>query len=447
MSRLDIFLLDDLNNIKDEIIIAKPNTYQELLTQFGKNIKNLPKCYELYIIGKNSEELKIDNEDKYNKIEDILFLREINQDILQESLFEINKKKLSESQQDKLEEKYNCILCSTTIKNENPYLCYQCQKKFHIKCLDDWDKKCKQENKIFSCPNCRKELPKEKWKKKIDFEGSRIFNANLINKMNELKLNNNMNNNINIIKDKKINELKDEEKKQNEIIQNYEKYIIKTIDIFKNILNKINTIHHSLNLPDNNKLNDLIKFYPLKLQNLYIDNISNIINEELDLFNNNNESHKKYSFVLDNKFSKSLIFKDIQPIIQQKIQQNITVHIHPTVIELIQPIHIPNAKQYGITGLLKFDEFKSKNIIPKEQLIFIEEIFKDNERKFYTPMKKEILEKRTIFNEYENLQKVEVLGEIEPYTLKILEYYNTTILEIEVRRENRYLFKYYVDIF
>ena len=89
----------------------------------------------------------------------------------------------------------------------------------------------------------------------------------------------------------------------------------------------------------------------------------------------------------------------------------------------------------------------TKNIIPKEQLVIIEEIFKDNERKFYTPMKKEILEKRTIFNEYENLQKVEVLGEIEPYTLKILEYYNTTILEIEVRKENRYLFKYYVDIF
>ena len=149
MSSLDIFLLDDLNNIKDEIIIAKPNTYQELLAQFGKSIKNLPKCYELYIIGKNSEELKIDNEDKYNKIEDILFLREINQDMLQESLL------------DSLEEKYNCILCSTTIKNQNPYLCYQCQKNFHLKCLDDWDKKCKQENKIFSCPNCRNELPKE----------------------------------------------------------------------------------------------------------------------------------------------------------------------------------------------------------------------------------------------------------------------------------------------
>ena len=167
----------------------------------------------------------------------------------------------------------------------------------------------------------------------------------------------------------------------------------------------------------------------------------------MDLFNNNNESHKKYSFVLDNKFSKSLIFKDIQPIIQQKIQQNITVHIHPTVIELIQPIHIPNAKQYGITGLLKFDEFKSKNIIQKEQLIMIEKIFKDNERKFYKPMKDEILEKRTIVNEYENLQKVEVLGEIEPYVLTILEYYNTTILEISVRRTHKYFFNNYVDIF
>ena len=85
------------------------------------------------------------------------------------------------------------------IKNENPYLCYQCQKIFYVKCLDNWDKKCKQENKKFFCPNCRNELPKENWNKKIDFEGNRKDNANLMNRINEYKLNNNMNNNINLI--------------------------------------------------------------------------------------------------------------------------------------------------------------------------------------------------------------------------------------------------------
>ena len=227
MSRIDIFLLDNLNNTKVEVNMIKPNTYQELLNQLRNGIKNLPKYYEIYIIGKNNEEIKINNEEQYKSIEDFLFIREINQNILDESLFARNYKRLSESQQDKLDEKFNCLLCSMIIKNENPYLCYQCQKIFHVKCLDNWDKKCKQENKKIFCPNCRNELPRENWNKKIDFEGNRKDNANLMNRINEYKLNNNMNNNINLIKDKKINELKYKEANQNELIKKYEAYIKK----------------------------------------------------------------------------------------------------------------------------------------------------------------------------------------------------------------------------
>ena len=287
MSRIDIFLLDSLNNTKEEVSMTKPKTYQELLVQLRKRIKNLPKFYEVYTIGKNNEDIKINNEEKYNKIEDILFIREINKDMLEDSLYSLNYKRLSESQQEKLDEKYNCILCSMIIKNENPYLCYQCQKIFHVKCLDNWEKKCKEENKKFLCPNCRNELPKENWNKKIDHEGIRKENAILMNKMNEINLNNNMKNNINKVKDKKINELKIKEKKQFSLIELYEKYIKKTIIIFQNILNKINSIHSLLNLKTNNELNNLIEFYPLNLQNLFIDDISNIINQELDLFKNN----------------------------------------------------------------------------------------------------------------------------------------------------------------
>ena len=284
MDRIYIFLLDNLNNTKEEVKMTKPKTYQELLSKLSKN-KNLPKYYEIYTIGKNNKEIKLNNEEKYSKIEDILFIREIK--MLDDSLYSLNYKRLSESQQEKLDEKYNCILCSMIIKKENPYLCYQCQKIFHIKCLDDWDKKCKEENKAFSCPNCRNELPKEKWNKKIDHEGNRNDNANLMNKMNEIKLNNNMRNNINIIKDKKTQELKRKEVEHNELIKVYEKYIKKTIEIFKNILNQINQIHHLLNMPKNNDLNNLISFYPLNIDNLYVEDISNIIYYELDLFKNN----------------------------------------------------------------------------------------------------------------------------------------------------------------
>ena len=281
MSRIAIFLLDNLNNTKEEINMQKPKTYQELLVQLRKKIKNLPKYYETYIIGENNEKITINNEDNYKSIEDFLLIKEINSNQLGESLYGYNYKKLSESQQDKLDEKFNCILCSIVIKNENPYLCYQCQKIFHIKCLDNWDKKCKQENKKFFCPNCRNELPKEKWNKKINFEGYRKDNAILMNKINEYKLN------INIIKDKKINELKNKGINQNELIKRYETYIKQSIYLLKMILNKINSIHRLLNSQSNNELNNLIESFPLNLENLNIDEISNVINEELELFKNN----------------------------------------------------------------------------------------------------------------------------------------------------------------
>ena len=46
MSEIDIFLLDNLNNTKNEVSMIKPMSYQELLNQLGKKIKNLPKFYE-----------------------------------------------------------------------------------------------------------------------------------------------------------------------------------------------------------------------------------------------------------------------------------------------------------------------------------------------------------------------------------------------------------------
>ena len=224
MSKMNIFVLDNSNNEKEEIIIDKPKTYQKLLEYLNQKYK----MYQIFIYDNNNKIL-INDEKKYKIINDIIFIKEI--DNLDKSIFSINYDKLSESKQEILDEKYNCILCSIIIKNEKPYLCYKCQKIFHEKCLKEWDNKCKLQNKILMCPNCRNELSIEKWNKKLDYEDNRIDNANLLNKINEYKLNNNINN---IIKDKKL--------------KKYENYINNIIIIFKNIINKLNIIHNKLKI-------------------------------------------------------------------------------------------------------------------------------------------------------------------------------------------------------
>ena len=130
MSYIYIILLDKSNITKEEANIIKPNTYKDLLIQINQKLKKIPKNYELYIIDKNNIEIKINNEENYKIIEDILFIREIEKINLNPSIFQINYNKLSESKQEILDEKYNCLLCSIIIKNENLYLCYKCQKFF-----------------------------------------------------------------------------------------------------------------------------------------------------------------------------------------------------------------------------------------------------------------------------------------------------------------------------
>ena len=202
MSKLDIFLLDQSNNTKKEFNILKPKTYKDLLNQLGQKYKNISN-FDLFIFDKKNNEIKINNESKFNLLNNILFIREKQENNLKldQSIFEINYNKLSESRQEILDEKYSCILCSIIIKNENPFLCYKCQKIFHEKCLKDWDKKCKSQNKKLICPNCRNELSIENWNKKINYEDNRKEDGNLMNKYNKLK-------------NKII--------KQNELIQKYE---------------------------------------------------------------------------------------------------------------------------------------------------------------------------------------------------------------------------------
>ena len=167
MSKLQIFLLDKFNNAKSEFNIIKPKSLSDLLNQLRQKITNISEYFEIFIIDKNNKEIIIDKEGKYLMIQDILFIRQIDKSILEQSLFRTNFEKLSESNQDILSEKFNCNICTKIIKKEYPYLCYKCQKIFHEKCLKDWDKKCKSLNRKFVCPaGCKNELPIEKWNKK-----------------------------------------------------------------------------------------------------------------------------------------------------------------------------------------------------------------------------------------------------------------------------------------
>ena len=327
MLKMDIFLLDNLNNTKEVVKIIKPKTFEGLLHQINRKFRNLSEYYDLFIIDKNNKEIKIDREEEYFLVEDILFIREINKEILGQSNFEININKLPQSKKDVFEEKYICKICTFIIKNENPLFCYNCQKIFHEKCLAEWDRRCSLQNRNLQCPHCRNNLALENWKKKLDYEDNRKEIAELIEKINENKLNNYMN----IIRDKKINELKIKNSKQHELIKKYEKYIEKTIEIFKYLLNEINIINFILKLKNNNKLNELIIKYPLNLQNLEINDISEVIIEKLLQFKNYiiNYQELELNEIMINyhkemkKLKKSIIYNNNNKINQNNINKNI----------------------------------------------------------------------------------------------------------------------------
>ena len=281
MSNIIIVLLDKSNNIKEDITIIKQKFSGELLQQIIQKFKDPPENYEIFILDKNNNQIKIDNEAKYNLIKDILFIRE-SENLLEESTFQLNYNRLPEFKQDLLEKKFKCILCLEIVKKEKPYLCNKCEQIFHEKCLKDWDKTCKLQNNNLTCPNCRNELPLEKWEIKLDYEENRFNEGQLMAKKNEEILKKNLENSKKFIKDKKLKELINDEIKSKELIKKYEDYIEQTIEIFKNLLIKINSMHSLLELNNNDKLRDLINEYPLNIKNLDINKIKNVINEELE---------------------------------------------------------------------------------------------------------------------------------------------------------------------
>jgi len=366
MSKLDIFLLDNINNVIEEVSINRPRTYPDLERQIMQKFKNLPKSYDKFIF--RNQEIFINQVHKYKNVNDLLFIRDNEGCNVKRSSISVILDNLPASQQQKYEDKFNCTFCLELIKNESPYLCYKCQKIFHQKCLKDWDNKCKSQNKVFNCPNCRNELPIEKWNKKLEHEENRKDFATLINKVYQDKLSYNLYKIIYFIKEKKINDLILNKKKINENLNKYKNYVNKSIAIFNDTINQINSMLTLLNLEKNNRLNELMKILPSNLEK--INDMSNLLNEEFQLLKNkiskNNLENKKN--INNNKYKNLKKNKEIEIFYNKikKLQNNLN-HLNQKNSE-IKPQIIPefkfkesnNQKLYDAYESNGFNTFKQK---------------------------------------------------------------------------------------
>ena len=366
MSKLDIFLLDNINNVIEAVSINRPRTYPDLERQIMQKFKNLPKSYDKFIF--RNQEIFINQVHKYKDVNDLLFIRDNEGCNVKRSSISVILDNLPASQQQKYEDKFNCTFCLELIKNESPYLCYKCQKIFHQKCLKDWDNKCKSQNKVFNCPNCRNELPIEKWNKKLEHEENRKDFATLINKVYQDKLSYNLYKIIYFIKEKKINDLILNKKKINENLNKYKNYVNKSIAIFNDTINQINSMLTLLNLEKNNRLNELMKILPSNLEK--INDMSNLLTEEFQLLKNkiskNNLENKKN--INNNKYKNLMKNKEIEIFYNKikKLQNNLN-HLNQKNSE-IKPQIIPefkfkesnNQKLYDAYESNGFNTFKQK---------------------------------------------------------------------------------------
>ena len=224
--KLDILLVDNSGNTIQELNIKKPETYQELLNIIQTKMK-LPEYYNMYYQNEK-EKIIINNHETYKLAKDILFIYENND--FNKSIFSLNYGQLSAKDKEILDEKYNCIICKEKIKNNKQLMCYQCQNIYHKKCLEDWENRCKLNNKNFSCPKCKYELSLIKWKAKVNYEDEKNNEANMLVELNKNK---------NKIKQNIDNNMYDNYKDKYNILKNeYYKYIENTSNLLKNIFHK-----------------------------------------------------------------------------------------------------------------------------------------------------------------------------------------------------------------
>ena len=290
IQNLNIYLLNEKSNLINETIIVKPKTYEGLLNSLKSNIPNLPESFKIFF-HKNNNKIFINNNADYKLIKnDLIYVVENNNNNInnEESLFSINYNQLSKSKKEIYDNKYNCPICLTHIKNENPYFCYKCQKIYHTNCLNDWDKKRGSPDQILKCPSCNNALPLKEWKKKLDHEENRKNDENILNELNRL---NNLHNNYNI-KGENENKMKELRYEIIKIKEEYNNYIKLTSKILRNIFIKIDEINKLINHPINYNLKRIIDSNQIitlnnNINNLFIQEIEKIKKYIINLNNNN----------------------------------------------------------------------------------------------------------------------------------------------------------------
>ena len=336
---IDIFLLDKLNNLIEEINIIRPKTYEILNQTLKNNLKNLPEYFKLFYPSSNNTEIEIHSDEEYQLLKDTLFIRQLEKIDLQQSIFDIAYNKLDESKRDIFDEKYNCFICSENIKHENPLFCYVCQKIFHFKCLEDWSLKKEKENEKLKCPYCNKELPLNEWKQKLDFEDNRKNDAEIINQLKR----------DNLIK--------------NEIFDKFKEFKSNTSYLLKSILNKISELIKIIKNAQNNKLNDYIKELSDDNIDLQIDNISNIFFEEFNIIEEYIKNTKGLKNLENNnaiKDNKILMvpekpIKNIKAMYYEDNQKNREKNEYRNTIELIYCSKIRNLTNIFGTEFVNFN--------------------------------------------------------------------------------------------
>ena len=170
--------------------------------------------------------------------------------------------------------------------------------------------------------------------KQLKYEESKKDNDDLIKNICEHKFNDKINNKI---KDGKIEEeLLLRMKKQKILIKKYERYIEKSMEIFKNILNKINSIHSLLRLKHNNDLNNLLNITPLNFDILF-NNISKVITEELDEFQNYLINNNKKENIFKNSLKSLNIYDNLN---NENNKRNVQISINQKKVQLINIIRV-----------------------------------------------------------------------------------------------------------
>ena len=394
---LNIILLDKSNFKKEKITHKRPYNFDELLILIKQSFKNLPENYNIFYKSKNGLDMNIEDNNGYKLASNIIFIKE-NNDLSEssDSLFTMNYKMLSETQQEELDEKYNCIICEMSIKNESPLLCYQCQKIFHKKCLDDWNNKCKNLNINFNCPKCKYEMPLKDWKEKVNYEEERKNTGDILNKLN----------NKDKISDNKFIELNTEYTNFKSNISAFCKKIVGKIKNIKNLLpdniiNDINELNYnnqnetsnfileSLEIIENKIKTKLKKCNENKIiNNFYLnknyinpqDNEENSLEKNFSIFNNINTVLLQPENEIKNEIKHEIKYEiKHQNIYKSNIDKKIN-DLYKGIKNEIVCIYFPNYREANEINLMHDYNF-SKDEIPIDNN-FCVELYLKNKKTF-----------------------------------------------------------------